>query len=376
MNKDSKIYIAGHTGLVGSAIKRKLIGDGYWNFIERDIADLDLTDQSSTAAFFALERPEIVFDAAAKVGGIVANNRYRAQFLYENMMIQNNIIHQSYVYGVNKLIFLGSSCIYPRMADQPIKEEYFMTGGLEYTNEPYAIAKISGIKMCEAYHDQYGCNFLSVMPTNLYGPNDNYNLETSHVLPALIRKMHLGKCLMEGDETGLRHDLDKRPIECTRGNVSIQIIKDLLNKYGIQILDDRQVKIHLWGSGNPLREFLHVDDLADAVVYLAAFKNAKDLRLEEKINGRIQSVYSHLNIGCGEDISIRDLAYLVKEITGFKGTIGFDTSKPDGTPKKQLDITRLFKLGWTPTIKLHKGIKSVYEGYLNSTVGSDVPESQ
>jgi len=371
VRKDSRIYIAGHTGMVGSAITRRLNSAGYSNLILRDLEDLDLTNQADTNRFFEAEKPEYVIDAAARVGGIVANNTFRAQFIYDNIMIENNLIHQSYVHGVKKLVFLGSSCIYPKFADQPIKEEYFMTGALEYTNEPYAIAKISGIKMCEAYFDQYGSNFLSVMPTNLYGPNDNYNLETSHVLPALIRKMHLGKCLDNGDFEGIRRDLDKRPIGNVNGDADESLIIDQLKKNGIIYSEDNEnaqprVKILLWGTGTPKREFLYVDDLADAVVYLAENKNVADLRLVKTDNGRTNAVYSHLNIGCGEDISIMDLAYIIKETIGFKGDVEFDHTKPDGTPRKLLDVSRLFNLGWKPSILLEQGIRKVYRDYLDS----------
>ncbi|MBL6962229.1 MAG: GDP-L-fucose synthase [Bacteroidetes bacterium] len=302
MEKNAKIYIAGHLGMVGSAIHRKLVSEGYSHFILRSIDELDLSNQQLLADFFAQEKPEYVILAAAKVGGILANNTYRAQFIYENLMIQNNIIHQSYVHGIKKLLFLGSSCIYPKLAPQPLKEEYLLTGLLEETNEPYAIAKIAGIKMCEAYRDQYGCNFISVMPTNLYGPNDNFDLNNSHVLPALIRKFHEGK-------------INNSPF------------------------------VEVWGTGTPKREFLHVDDMAAACVYLMQNYNQKDF----------------INIGCGEDISIKDLALLVKKIVGFEGDLKFESSKPDGTQRKLMDVTRLSATGWKPTISLEDGIRSVYE---------------
>jgi GDP-L-fucose synthase len=306
MNKDSKIYIAGHQGMVGSAIHRKLLSEGYTNFITRELEELDLRDQKAVEGFFALEKPDYVFLAAAKVGGIVANNTFRAEFLYDNLMIQNNIIHQSYVHSVKKLLFLGSSCIYPKLAPQPLKEEYLLTGLLEPTNEPYAIAKIAGIKMCDAYRDQYGCNFISVMPTNLYGPNDNFDLKTSHVLPALIRKFHEAK-------------INNNPI------------------------------VEIWGSGTPLREFMHVDDLADAIHFLMN-------KYDEP---------GFINIGVGEDISIKNLALLIKDIIGFEGDLKFDTSKPDGTPRKLLDVTKLHSLGWKAKIGLEEGITSVYDIYKN-----------
>jgi len=308
MDKGAKIYIAGHNGMVGSAILRKLKSEGYNNFILKSLEELNLLNQSDVASFFSKEKPEYVILAAAKVGGILANNTYRAQFIYENLMIQNNIIHQSYLNNVKKLLFLGSSCIYPKYAPQPMKEEYLLTGTLEETNEPYAIAKISGIKMCEAYRDQYGCNFISVMPTNLYGPNDNFDLNSSHVLPALIRKIHEAKI----------NDADF---------------------------------VEVWGTGSPRREFLHVNDMAAACVYLIQNYNEK----------------SFLNIGCGEDISIKDLALLVKKIIGFNGDLQFDTNKPDGTPRKLLDVSRLNATGWKPTISLEDGIRSVYESvFLNN----------
>jgi GDP-L-fucose synthase len=302
MEKSSKIYIAGHRGMVGSSILRAMKAKGYSNFLLKTSAELDLKNQQAVADFFALEKPDYVFLAAAKVGGIVANNTYRADFIYENMMIQSNVIHQAYLNGVKKLLFLGSSCIYPKSASQPLKEEYLLTGLLEPTNEPYAIAKIAGIKMCDAYREQYGCNFISVMPTNLYGPNDNYDLNNSHVLPALLRKFITAK---------------------NRGETSVTI----------------------WGTGSPLREFLHVDDLAAACLFLMETYN------EEGI----------LNIGVGEDISILDLAILVKQIIGFEGTISTDPFKPDGTPRKLMDVSKLTQLGWKANISLEVGIKKVYE---------------
>jgi len=302
MKQDAKIYLAGHTGMVGSAILRELKKKGYQKIIYRSIDELDLKNQKQTEDFFQHEKPEYVILAAAHVGGILANNTYRAEFIYDNLMIQNNVIHQSYLHGVKKLLFLGSSCIYPKMAPQPLKEDYLLTGLLEYTNEPYAIAKIAGIKMCEAYRDQYGCNFISVMPTNLYGPNDNFDLNTSHVLPAILRKFHEAK-------------IHNKP------------------------------KVELWGTGKPMREFMHVDDMAAACIFL--FENYNDKQF--------------VNIGWGEDISIANLALLIKEIVGYKGKIVYDTSKPDGTPRKLLDVNKLNSLGFTPKITLYEGIKSVYE---------------
>ena len=302
MNSNSKIFIAGHNGMVGSAILRRLTAEGFSNFVVRSSKELDLRNQQQVTDFFASEKPEFVFLAAAKVGGIVANNTYRGAFLYENLMIQNNVIHAAYLNGVKKLMFLGSSCIYPKLAPQPLKEEYLLTGLLEPTNEPYAIAKIAGIKMCDAYRSQYGCNFISVMPTNLYGPNDNYDLNNSHVLPALLRKFHTAK-------------VENKPT------------------------------VEIWGSGSPMREFLHVDDLAEACYYLMQNYNEAGL----------------VNIGVGEDISIKDLALLIKKIVGYSGELKFDASKPDGTPRKLLDVSKLHAFGWKHKIGLVDGIKNVYQ---------------
>lgn len=301
MNKNDKIYIAGHRGMVGSAILRQLQAQGFDNLLLRTSAELDLTNQQATAGFFAKEKPDYVFLAAAKVGGIIANNTYRGAFLYENLMIQNNVIHHSYLNNVKKLMFLGSSCIYPRLAPQPLKEEYLLTGLLEPTNEPYAIAKIAGIKMCDAYRDQYGCNFISVMPTNLYGPNDNYDLNNSHVLPAMLRKFIMAK--RNGDKS-----------------------------------------VTIWGTGSPKREFLYADDLAEACMYLMENYNEPGI----------------INIGVGKDISILELAQLIRKVVGFGGEIVTDLSKPDGTPQKLMDVTKLKNLGWTAKISLEEGIIKVY----------------
>lgn len=369
MEKNSRIYIAGHNGMVGSAIRRNLITEGYTNLVFTPYPAFDLTNQPIVADFFSKEKPEYVILAAAKVGGIIANNTYRAQFLYENLMIQNNIIHQSYVNGVKKLLFLGSSCIYPGNCPQPIKEEYLLTGELEYTNEPYAIAKISGIKMCESYNIQYGTNFISVMPTNLYGPNDNYNLETSHVLPALIRKMHLGKCLENNDWESIKKDLKKYAIEGVTETASELQILGKLAKYGIKYTTDSQhpatstlqpVTITLWGTGSPYREFLYVDDLADACVFLMKNIDFKDLKQEGP-----KVLNTHINIGTGIDLSIKDLAILVKRIVGFKGSLEWDSSKPDGTNRKLLDVSKINGLGWKEKIGLETGIKMVYDRYIS-----------
>jgi len=346
MDKNSKIYIAGDTGMVGSALLRRLKREGFSNFVLRSLEQLDLRNQQAVADFFAQEKPEYVFLAAAKVGGIVANNTYRAEFIYDNLMIEANIIHQSYVHGVKKLLFLGSSCIYPKMAPQPLKEEYLLTGELEPTNEPYSIAKIAGIKLCDAYRAQYGCDFISVMPTNLYGQNDNYDLEKSHVLPAIIRKMQLGKWLDSNDWTSIRNNFSKTPVEGVDGSASEAEILQKLAKYGIQRNADGAVQIELWGTGSPLREFLYVDDLADACVFL--MKNYSESGL--------------VNIGCGEDLSIKSLAETVKEIVGYNGAIVWNTSKPDGTPRKLMSVEKLTKLGWTAKIGLREGIGRVVRG--------------
>jgi len=315
MNKESKIYIAGHRGMVGSAITRELQNQGYTNLLFREFQELDLTNQQAVADFFAAEKPEYVVLAAAKVGGIVANNTYRAQFIYENLMIQNNIIHESYMNGVKKLLFLGSSCIYPKMAPQPMKEDALLTGDLEYTNEPYAIAKIAGIKMCESYNIQYGTNFISVMPTNLYGPNDNYDLEKSHVLPAIIRKMHLGKCLMNNDWDALRADLNKLPIEGVNGTASEEMILEKLAKYGVRISQisnlKSQISVSLWGTGSPYREFLYVEDLAEACVY--CLQNVDFSNLTSNISHLKEIKNTHINIGTGTDLTIKELAEKVKK---------------------------------------------------------------
>jgi GDP-L-fucose synthase len=368
MRKESKIYVAGHTGMVGSAITRKLKEKGYENIICRTVEELDLTNQQAVSEFFNKEKPEYVILAAARVGGIHANNTYRAQFIYDNLMIQNNVIHHSYLNGVNKLLFLGSSCIYPKNAPQPLKEEYLLTGELEQTNEPYAIAKIAGIKMCESYNRQYGCNFISVMPTNLYGPNDNYNLETSHVLPAIIRKIHLGKCLENNDWTAIRYDLKKRPVKGIIEDLSEESILTLLGEYGIcrTIIDNRStVTVTLWGTGQVFREFMYVDDMAAACLYVMENIEISSLsKIENSGRGDSKPFSSFLNIGTGIDQTIRELSLIIKEITGYNGTIAFDNTKPDGTYKKLLDVSMLNGLGFNPEFSLEAGIKSVYEGYI------------
>lgn len=349
MNQNDKTFVAGHNGMVGSAIVRKLREEGFENLILRSSKELDLRNQSAVNAFFEVEKPDYVFLAAAKVGGIIANNTYRADFLYDNLMIEANVIHAAYLYKVTKLLFLGSSCIYPKFAPQPMKEEYLLTGELEPTNEPYAIAKIAGIKLCENYRRQYGCDFISAMPTNLYGPGDNYDLEKSHVIPALIRKMHLGKCLERGDWNSLRVDLNRFPIEGVNGESSESGILSVLAKYGITHQPDRSdsTQVTLWGTGEPLREFMHVDDLANACYFL--MKNYSDEQF--------------VNVGSGEEISIKELAFLIKEIVGFKGHLVFDTTKPDGTPRKLMDSEKLMEKGFQVNITLEKGLNSVYINY-------------
>ena len=358
MKKSAKIYIAGNTGMVGSAIIRNLEANGYDNFIFTPYPEYDLMNQKTVQDFFAKEKPEYVIDAAAKVGGILANDTYRGQFIYENLMIQNNLIHNAHISGVKKLLFLGSSCIYPKNCPQPMKEEYLLTGTLEPTNEPYAIAKIAGIKMCENYYWQYGSNFISVMPTNLYGPNDNFDLETSHVLPAILRKMHLAKCLENDDWDSIRKDLDKRQIEEMNGKASNEEILNTLSKYGISLIQNlANVSLTLWGTGNPKREFLHVDDMADACVYLLENLDADEL---------YSSGVTHINIGSGQDLSIKELAMTVGTVIGYKGVITFDATKPDGTPRKLLDVSRLEKFCWKSKIGLEQGLIKAYHWYLNN----------
>jgi len=362
MDKQSKIYIAGHTGLVGTAIKKELENQGYTNLVFRTFSELDLTDQLQAEAFFRYEKPEYVFLAAAKVGGIHANNTYRADFIYENLMIQNNVIHQAYKAGVKKLLFLGSTCIYPKQAQQPIKEEYLLTDELEYTNEPYAIAKIAGIKMCESYNLQYNTNFISVMPTNLYGKGDNFNLETSHVLPALMRKIHLGKCLEQNDWQSIRKDLKSYPVGDLKNNSSEIEILEKLKKIGISS-DQNKGKVEIWGSGKPLREFLWSEDMANACVYIMQNIDfgsliSKDFQLKKDIKN------THINIGSGEEISIKDLAYLIKKKLNFKGELYFNADKPDGTPRKLIDVSKLNNLGWEAKVKLERGVEELYKWYL------------
>lgn len=346
MNLDSNIFVAGHRGLVGSAILQTLQYKGYKNLITKTKNELDLKDSTKTEDFFKKNKIDIVILAAAKVGGIMANNIYRADFIYENMAIQNNVIFNAYKYNVKKLLFLGSSCIYPKYAKQPMSEDYLLSSELEYTNEPYAIAKIAGLKMCESYSIQYGCNFISVMPTNLYGNNDNFDLQNSHVLPALIRKMHIAKCLEDGNIKALKADLGDN-------------YEEILNKFNIT-----KNSVEVWGSGNVRREFLHSLDMARACVFIMENVDFKDLAKSK--NNEIRN--THINIGYGSDISIKELAFLIKKIVGFGGEIVFNTNKPDGTPQKLLDISKLKKLGYTPSIALEDGIREVYKNYKNKSL--------
>ena len=407
MKHHSKIYVAGHLGLVGSAITKILQGKGYTNVIGRSSKELNLMDANAVNAFFQEEKPDYVILAAAKVGGIVANSTYRGQFIYENLMIQNNVIHASYLNQVKKLLFLGSTCIYPREAPQPMPEDCLLTGPLEYTNEPYAIAKIAGIKLCESYNLQYGTNYISVMPTNLYGPNDNFDLEKSHVLPAMLRKMYLGKCLGENNWSAIREDLNKRPIEGISGNGDGETEKqgdeetgrqgdekkailNVVGKYGIhiakspslQVAKSPEVSVEIWGTGTPMREFLWSEEMADACVFLMENIDFKDviannvrqshhvqiaaLPLVARNDGSPKEVRNtHINIGTGKEISIRDLAYLIKEKVGFNGNLQFNTSKPDGTMRKLTDVSKLHALGWQHKIEIEEGIERLYKWYLN-----------
>lgn len=360
MEKDSKIYVAGHRGLVGSAIVKNLKQRGYTNLVFRTHTDLDLTDTTAVIDFFRSEKPEYVILAAAKVGGIVANNTYRGAFIYENLMIQNNVIHQSYVHGVKKLLFLGSTCIYPKNCPQPMKEEYLLTDVLEYTNEPYAMAKIAGIKLCESYNLQYGTNFISVMPTNLYGPNDNFDLEKSHVLPALLRKMYLGKALEDQNWEAVRKDLTLLPIGKVDGTCDKEEILIQLKKYGI-IWSENLVKIEIWGSGKPMREFLWSEDMADASVFIMEHRNFTDTYSKNQQEIR----NTHINIGTGKDISIKALAIQIKKLVGFSGDLVFNPEKPDGTFKKLTDVNKLNTLGWKHSVTIDVGIEMLYNWYLN-----------
>ena len=393
MNKDSKIFVAGGTGLVGSAIIKKLLDKGYTNIVTNyhnrplkntnnklQAVKLDLMDTNAVAEFFETEKPEYVVLAAAKVGGIVANNTYRADFIYENLQIQNNVIHQSYLHNVKKLLFLGSTCIYPKEAPQPMPEDCLLTSPLEYTNEPYAIAKIAGIKMCESYNIQYGTNFISVMPTNLYGPNDNFDLEKSHVLPALIRKIYLGKCLEENNWEAIKKDLDSNPIEYIDGTNSKEEVLKILEKYGIKQQFNTKnstlkISLEVWGSGKPRREFLYSEDMADACVYLLENRDFRDTyeskegsnnscEITKTMHQEIRN--THINIGTGIDISIKELAQTIKNIIGFNGELYFNAEKPDGTMVKLTDSSKLHALGWRHKVELEGGIERVYRWYLSN----------
>ena len=368
LDKNSKIYVAGHLGLVGSAITAALKRKGYTNIIGRSFAELDLRRQDVTEAFFAAEKPEAVILCAAKVGGIMANNTLRAEFIYENLMIEANVIHAAYLHGVKKLVFLGSSCIYPRDCPQPMKEEHLLTSPLEYTNEPYAIAKIAGLKMCEAYNLRYGTDFIAVMPTNLYGPNDNFNLTGGHVMPSLMRRIHLGKLLENGDLAGIRADLARRPVDGFDGSGTEEELMSLLKQQGIhsdksQIANRKSpISVSVWGTGKPLREFMYSGDMADATIYIMEKISFSDLVPA----GTTEIRNTHINIGTGEEITIGDLSLLLKETTGFQGELVFDTGKPDGTPRKFLDSSKLHGLGFRHTTSLKEGAGKMYRWYLDN----------
>ena len=357
MNKNTKIYIAGHKGLVGSAIWNNLMLRGYTNLVGRTHQELDLLDAAAVKRFFDEEQPEAVVLAAAHVGGIMANNIYRADFIYNNLQIQQNVIGESFRHNVKKLLFLGSTCIYPREASQPMKEDCLLTDTLEYTNEPYAIAKIAGLKMCESFNIQYGTNYIAVMPTNLYGPNDNFHLEKSHVLPAMIRKIHLAKCLNENDWEAVRKDLNLRPVEGVDGNNTNEEILAVLSRYGIS-----PDAVTLWGTGTPMREFLWSEEMADASVHVLLnvdFKDTYDASQKEIRN-------CHINVGTGKEVSIRQAAEMIVKEINFKGELRWDSSKPDGTMRKLTDVTKLHNLGWHHKIEIDEGIHRMYEWYLNN----------
>ena len=355
MEKNAKIYVAGHRGLVGSAIWKNLQDKGYTNLIGRTHQELDLLDGVAVRRFFDEEQPEYVFLAAAFVGGIMANSIYRADFIYKNLQIQQNVIGESFRHNVRKLLFLGSTCIYPRDAEQPMKEEVLLTSPLEYTNEPYAIAKIAGLKMCESFNLQYGTNYIAVMPTNLYGPNDNFDLERSHVLPAMIRKIHLAHCLKEGDWEAVRKDMNQRPVEGVNGDSPKADILNILRKYGIS-----ETEVTLWGTGTPLREFLWSEEMADASVFVMEHVNFKDTYKEGDKDIR----NCHINIGTGKEITIRQLAERIVETVGYQGKLTFDSSKPDGTMRKLTDPSKLHALGWHHKIEIEEGVQRMYEWYL------------
>jgi GDP-L-fucose synthase len=380
MQKHSKIFVAGASGMVGSAVVRALQKQGYTNILgshhsrkpdpslipdsySLEACQLDLMDQQAVRSFYAQHKPDYVVLAAAKVGGIMANNIYRADFIYQNLIMEANVIHAAYEFEVEKLLFLGSSCIYPKLAEQPMREEALLTGPLEPTNEPYAIAKIAGIRMCDAFNRQYGTNFISAMPTNLYGPGDNYDLGTSHVLPALIRKFHLAKCLEQGDWDSIRADLNIRPLNQIDGNASHEAIQNVLKDHGIfsSLTSDLQTltSVKLWGTGSPLREFLHVDDLASACVFLLENVDYQDIAFTDDTG----TVQAHINIGSGQEISIHELAEMVKKVVNFQGEIAWDNDKPDGTPRKLMESGRMGELSWKAKIGLMEGIAGSYDDY-------------
>lgn len=355
LDKNAKIYVAGHHGLVGSAIWNNLMQRGYTNLVGRSHRELDLLDGAAVKAFFDEEQPDAVVLAAAHVGGIMANLQYRADFIYQNLQIQQNVIGESFRHGVKKLLFLGSTCIYPREAPQPMKEEVLLTSPLEYTNEPYAIAKIAGLKMCESFNLQYGTNYIAVMPTNLYGPNDNFDLERSHVLPAMIRKIHLAHCLKEGNWEAVRKDMNLRPVEGINGDSPKEEILAILSKYGIS-----ETEVTLWGTGTPLREFLWSEEMADASVFVMEHVDFKDTY--KKGSKDIRNC--HINIGTGKEITIRQLAERIVETVGYQGKLTFDSSKPDGTMRKLTDPSKLHALGWHHKIEIEEGVRKMYEWYL------------
>ena len=355
MDKNAKIFVAGHRGLVGSAIWKNLQDKGYTNLVGKTHKELDLLDAVAVRKFFDEEQPEYVFLAAAFVGGIMANSIYRADFIYKNLQIQQNVIGESFRHNVKKLLFLGSTCIYPRDAEQPMKEEVLLTSPLEYTNEPYAIAKIAGLKMCESFHLQYGTNYIAVMPTNLYGPNDNFDLERSHVLPAMIRKIHLAHCLKQGDWDAIRKDLNQRPVEGIDGNSSQEDILIILAKYGIS-----NTGVKLWGTGTPLREFLWSEEMADASVFVMEHVDFKDTYKQGDKDIR----NCHINIGTGKEISIRELAELIVATVGYQGQLTFDSTKPDGTMRKLTDPSKLHSLGWHHQVEIEEGVQRMYGWYL------------
>ena len=355
LDKNAKIYVAGHRGLVGSAIWKNLQDKGYTNLIGKTHKELDLLDAVSVRKFFDEEQPEYVFLAAAFVGGIMANSIYRADFIYKNLEIQQNVIGESFRHNVKKLLFLGSTCIYPRDAEQPMKEEVLLTSPLEYTNEPYAIAKIAGLKMCESFNLQYGTNYIAVMPTNLYGPNDNFDLERSHVLPAMIRKIHLAHCLKQGDWDAICKDLNQRPVEGIDGNSSKEDILAILAKYGIS-----NSEVKLWGTGTPLREFLWSEEMADASVFVMEHVDFKDTYKQGDKDIR----NCHINIGTGKEISIRELAELIVSTVGYQGQLTFDSTKPDGTMRKLTDPSKLHALGWHHKVEIEEGVQRMYNWYL------------